>query len=69
MKDIKRQIENVTMFYTSARSFGDISGTTMFQDYDILFLGVVIVTIYIQLVISRYNWIEGRVGYNFFFNI
>lgn len=47
--------------YMSARSFGDISGKTMFQDIDILMVGVVIMVIYVQFVISKFNYVEMRV--------
>lgn len=47
--------------YMSARSFGDISGKTMFQDLDILMVGVFIMVIYVQFVISKFNCVEMRV--------
>ncbi|KRT78479.1 Hedgehog receptor [Oryctes borbonicus] len=65
MEKLQTNLTNLTMFYSSARSFGDISNETLFQDYDILMIGVVIVTIYIHLVISRCNWIEARLYVNF----
>ncbi|GJQ66784.1 hypothetical protein Trydic_g18553 [Trypoxylus dichotomus] len=60
MAKLEKNLSNLTMFYSSARSFGDISNETMFQDYDILTIGVVVVGVYFYLVISRCNWIEGR---------
>ena len=49
-------------------SFGDISNATMFQDIDLLCIGIVVMVIYVQLVISKFNWLEARVceQYNFF---
>ncbi|CAH1968010.1 unnamed protein product [Acanthoscelides obtectus] len=51
---------NNSFFYESGRSFGDISNATMFQDMDKLCLGVIIMVLYVQLVISKYNWLEAR---------
>nr|CAH7737017.1 unnamed protein product [Callosobruchus chinensis] len=52
---------NNSFFYESGRSFGDISNATMFQDMDKLCLGVFVMVLYVQLVISKYNWLEARV--------
>lgn len=42
-------------------SFGDISSATMFQDLDILMMGVCIMICYVQFVISKFNYVEARV--------
>ncbi|XP_044257240.1 protein patched homolog 1-like isoform X1 [Tribolium madens] len=52
---------NLTFFYTASRSFGDISNATMFQDIGILCIGIFIMVIYVQFVISKFNWLEARV--------
>ncbi|KAF4532825.1 hypothetical protein B566_EDAN002676 [Ephemera danica] len=41
-------------------SFGDISNDAMFQDIDKLALGIIIMFIYIQLMLSKFNWVEIR---------
>nr|CAI5819256.1 unnamed protein product [Callosobruchus analis] len=43
---------NNSFFYESGRSFGDISGATIFQDMDKLCLGIIVMVLYVQLVIS-----------------
>nr|XP_022901687.1 protein patched homolog 1-like [Onthophagus taurus] len=61
MAALKRHTRNLTINYMAARSFGDISNDTMFQDFHILALGGILMVIYIQLIFSKYNWVEGRV--------
>lgn len=41
-------------------SFGDISGESMFQGIEVLFIGSVIMLLYVQFVISKFNWVEMR---------
>ncbi|XP_017768460.1 PREDICTED: protein patched homolog 3-like [Nicrophorus vespilloides] len=60
MKYSAQRAENFKIYYTAARSFGDISGATMFQDLDILFIGVFIMVFYVQFVISKFNCVEAR---------
>lgn len=42
-------------------SFGDISNNSIFHDMDKLIMGVAIMVIYVQFVISKFNWLEARV--------
>ncbi|ENN78668.1 hypothetical protein D910_12490 [Dendroctonus ponderosae] len=49
------------LYYFSGRSFGDISNNSMFQDIDKLSIGIVIMVIYVQFVISKFNWLEARI--------
>lgn len=66
LKKLKEETEkykgtNITMYYESARSFGDISSESMFQDYGKLFLGSLLMFTFVQLVLpSRFNWVEIR---------
>lgn len=62
MKTVQNELSQTKMMYSAARSFGDISNSAMFQDYKILFFAVFIVTFYVYLVVSRCNWVEGRVS-------
>jgi len=43
-------------------SFADISAGAMFQDIDILIIGIFLMFIYIQLVVSKFNMVEFRVS-------
>ncbi|GAB0092699.1 NPC intracellular cholesterol transporter 1 homolog 1b-like [Sergentomyia squamirostris] len=52
--------EDFAVYYMTEKSFGDISGATMFQDMDKLIVGMVIVFIYMQSVLSKFSWIELR---------
>ncbi|CAB3372453.1 Hypothetical predicted protein [Cloeon dipterum] len=51
----------IDVYYTSGRSFADISNNAMFQDIGKLLLGGFIMFIYIQLQLSKCNWVELRV--------
>jgi hypothetical protein len=43
-------------------SFADISAAAMFQDIDKLVIGIVMMFIYIQLIVSKFNLVEYRVS-------
>ncbi|CAG9837321.1 unnamed protein product [Diabrotica balteata] len=49
------------MFYYAGRSFGDISNAALFQDMDLIVFGVTIMILYVQLVISKFNFVEMRI--------
>ncbi|XP_018575154.1 protein patched homolog 1 isoform X2 [Anoplophora glabripennis] len=59
MENVSKTLNNT--YYYSGKSFGDISNAAMFQDMDLLCIGIVIMVIYVQLVISKFNWLEARV--------
>lgn len=67
MKNASQYI-NYDYVYASGRSFGDISNATMFQDINKLILGVFIMVIYVQLVLSKFNFIESRVCFQNCYN-
>ncbi|XP_072390401.1 patched domain-containing protein 3-like [Diabrotica undecimpunctata] len=48
-------------FYYAGRSFGDISNAALFQDMDLIVFGVTIMILYVQLVISKFNFVEMRI--------
>ncbi|KAF5289919.1 hypothetical protein FQA39_LY14928 [Lamprigera yunnana] len=62
LENISKTESEIDIFYNAARSFGDVTAATMFQDLDILVIGVFIMVIYVQFVISKFNWVEARVG-------
>jgi hypothetical protein len=43
-------------------SFSDVSASAMFQDIDILIIGVFLMFIYTQIVVSKFNMLEFRVS-------
>jgi hypothetical protein len=43
-------------------SFADISAGTMFQDVDKLIIGIFMMFVFIQIVISKFNMVEFRVS-------
>lgn len=51
---------NVKVFYQAGRSFADISGESMFQEVDKLFIGIVMMFCYVLVAVSRFNWLEIR---------
>lgn len=67
MDQSKKQLENgensLQIWYEAGRSFGDISSTTMFQDVDKLSVGIILMFLYVQIVLSNFNWVEWRVSY------
>lgn len=61
MENASKTSKNFKLFYAAVRSFGDISNDAMFQDIYIIMIGVFIMTLYVQFVISKFNWLEARV--------
>lgn len=53
--------EKISIWYVAGRSFGDISNSILFQDIDKVFIGVLVMSIYVQIILSRYNIVEWRV--------
>jgi putative effector of murein hydrolase LrgA (UPF0299 family) len=43
-------------------SFADISARSMFQDINKLIVGIIMMFIYIQIVVSKFNMVECRVS-------
>lgn len=62
MRNASKTSKNYKLYYAAARSFGDISNDAMFQDIHIVIIGVFIMTLYVQFVISKFNWVEARVS-------
>lgn len=62
MERLKRELESddIKIYYSAGRSYGDISSKTLFQDIDKLCLGVFLMMIYMILVLSKFNWQELR---------
>lgn len=63
-KDIVKQKFNSTysIYYEAGRSFGDISQDSIFHDVEKLVAGIIIMSIYVQVILSKFNWVEWRVS-------
>lgn len=63
MEKIQKIINDndTSLYYTAGRSYGDISAATMFQDLDKLFIGGFLMFVYMEIVLSKFSWIELRV--------
>lgn len=53
-------LSNIEFYIESGRSFGDITGETMMQEIDKLGLGIFLMFMYIQIILSKCNWLEIR---------
>uniref|UniRef100_A0A1Y1JZP0 SSD domain-containing protein n=1 Tax=Photinus pyralis TaxID=7054 RepID=A0A1Y1JZP0_PHOPY len=60
LEDITKNGTDLGIYYSAARSFGDLTAQSMFQDMDILVIGVGIMIFYVQFVISKFNCVEAR---------
>ncbi|XP_069693275.1 patched domain-containing protein 3-like isoform X2 [Periplaneta americana] len=60
MENITNNVEGIEIFYETGRSFADISAASMFQDIDKLIIGIVIMFVFIQAVVSKFNMVEFR---------
>lgn len=62
MERLKEEIEtdDLKIYYSAGRSYGDISSKAMFQDMDKVFYGVGLMMIYMILVLSKFSWTELR---------
>ncbi|KAG7201439.1 hypothetical protein KM043_004199 [Ampulex compressa] len=52
--------QTLEIWYEAGRSFGDISGTTIFQDIDKLAIGIILMFFYVSIILSHGNWVEWR---------
>lgn len=50
------------LWYQAGRSWSDISSSTMFQDTSKIVFGVILMSVYVQFILSRFNWVEWRVS-------
>ncbi|KAK4886579.1 hypothetical protein RN001_002850 [Aquatica leii] len=62
LENISKNENELGIYYSAGRSFGDITAASMFQDIDILVIGVGIMIFYVQFVISKFNCVEARIG-------
>ncbi|XP_018367720.1 PREDICTED: protein patched homolog 1-like [Trachymyrmex cornetzi] len=51
---------SLMLYYEAGRSFGDISGSSMFQDIDKLIVGILLMFLYVLMILSNRNWVEWR---------
>ncbi|XP_034936281.1 NPC intracellular cholesterol transporter 1-like [Chelonus insularis] len=59
-KKNKENNKTLQIWYQAGRSFGDISESTMFQDMKKIIIGIILMTLYVQVILSRFNWVEWR---------
>ncbi|XP_043281988.1 NPC intracellular cholesterol transporter 1-like [Venturia canescens] len=52
--------QNLKLWYRAGRSWGDISSSTMFQDTGKIVFGILLMSVYVQIILSRFNWVEWR---------
>lgn len=62
LRNEKNDNTSLALYYEAGRSYGDISGTSIFQDMDKLALGSVLMFLYVLTITSKQNWIEWRVS-------
>lgn len=60
LESFSHNFSDIKLFYEAGRSFADISGKAMFDELDKLFLGILLMFLYIQFGLSRFNWLEIR---------
>ncbi|XP_029679286.1 NPC1-like intracellular cholesterol transporter 1 [Formica exsecta] len=56
----KNNNDLLTFYYEAGRSYGDLSGTAMFQDIDKLIIGVALMFLFVLAILSNHNWVEWR---------
>lgn len=62
MARLKKELEtdDIKIYYAAGRSYGDISAATLFQEFDKLFLGAILMMAYMIVILSRFCWVELR---------
>ncbi|XP_063533276.1 protein patched homolog 1-like [Cydia strobilella] len=60
MVTLSNDLSNITLYYEAGRSFGDVSGDAIIQELSKLFIGILLMFMYIQFGLSRCNWLEVR---------
>ncbi|XP_014230059.1 protein patched homolog 3-like [Trichogramma pretiosum] len=58
--NMKGSDSNYSLYYEAGRSFGDISQDSIFHDAEKLAAGIILMSLYVQVVLSRFNWVEWR---------
>lgn len=64
LQNEKNENTSLMFYYEAGRSFGDISGTSIFQDIDKLCIGIVLMFLYVLTILSKANWVEWRVSFS-----
>lgn len=67
MSDASQNVSDFHLYYSAERTFGDLSSDSMFRDMAKLSIGIILMFIYIQIILSKFNWVElklilGNVG-------
>ncbi|XP_063619440.1 protein patched homolog 1-like [Cydia splendana] len=60
MVTLSNDLNNITLYYEAGRSFADVSGDAIMQELGKLFIGILLMFMYIQFGLSRFNWLEVR---------
>ncbi|KDR12704.1 protein patched homolog 3-like [Zootermopsis nevadensis] len=60
MEDVSKHAQGIEVFYEAGRSFADISAASMFQDINKLIVGIILMFIYVQINVSKFNMVECR---------
>ncbi|XP_058809233.1 NPC intracellular cholesterol transporter 1-like isoform X2 [Phymastichus coffea] len=55
-----RTNKTYSLYFEAGRSFGDITQASIFHDVEKLVVGIIIMSVYVQVILSRFNWIEWR---------
>lgn len=58
----KKFNKTMGLWYEAGRSFGDVSASTMYQDVLKIAIGVILMSIYVLVILSRFTWVELRVS-------
>ncbi|GLH10958.1 NPC intracellular cholesterol transporter 1 homolog 1b [Gryllus bimaculatus] len=60
MERAAADVQGMKVYYEAGRSYGDISAAAMFQDMDKLAIGIVLMFVYVQVILSNFNMVEFR---------
>ncbi|XP_066996696.1 patched domain-containing protein 3 isoform X2 [Anabrus simplex] len=60
MSHASKDVEGMQVYYEAGRSYGDISEAAIFQDIDKLIIGIALMFIYVQVILSKFNMVEFR---------
>ena len=65
LEEAGKGIEGLSVYYFSARSFGDIGGGAITGDLSFLFVGYALVIVYLALALGKFSFIDQKIGMAF----
>jgi hypothetical protein len=69
MKELKEELNgsagNFTFYYSAARSYADVNAEMWTKTVKRLAVGFLLMFIFLQIVLSKFSWLEIRVGSTF----